>query len=80
MAALGWRDRSAHHAVILAFGPAGAEAGLLEQAAGAVVEDRCRDLLAAGVLRVRLHHAAARLRDQVERTAARDACLDSLRW
>jgi hypothetical protein len=68
------RDRLAHHAVVLALAPVVPEAGLFEEAAGAVVQERCRDLLPVGVLRVRLHYSTACLGDQVERTAKRDAC------
>ena len=43
-------DRFAHDGVVLPFGAHVAEAGLLEEAAGDAIEERCRDLLAAGVL------------------------------
>ena len=45
------------------------EAGLLVETAGGAVEEGGRGLLAAGVLRVGLHHATARLRDQVQGSA-----------
>src|SRR6266511_2946956 len=71
----GGRNRSAHHAMVLALGPLVVEAGLLVEAARDVVEKRGRDLLALRqVLRITRHHAAARLRDQVEGTAKRDTC------
>src|SRR6266540_7466107 len=60
--------------MVLALGPVIAEAGLLIEAARGVVEKRGRNLLALRVLRIALHHAAARLRDQVEGTAKRDTC------
>src|SRR6476469_1541216 len=59
-------DRRAHDAVVLALASVVAEAGLLEQAPRAAVEEGRRDLLAAGVLRVRLHDATAGLRDQIQ--------------
>src|SRR6478672_2235756 len=62
----------------LALGPVIAEAGLLVEAAGGVVEKRGRNLLALRqILRIALHHPTARLRDQLEGSAkrhARDAC------
>src|SRR3954452_24845862 len=60
------RDRRPHDGVVLALGSYVAEAGLLEQAAGDAVEERRRDLLAAGVLRIGLDHAAAGRGDQVK--------------
>src|SRR6476659_9473018 len=59
-------DLCAHHAVLQPLGPHVAEAGPLEQAPGAVVEDG--HLLAVGVMRIALHHPTAGLRDQVEGT------------
>src|SRR6266545_3865978 len=60
--------------MVLALGPVIAEAGLLIEAARGVVEKRGRNLLALRVLRIALHHATARLRDQVEGTTKRDTC------
>src|SRR6478672_2003758 len=71
---LGGCNRSAHHAMVLALGPVIAEAGLLVEAAGGVVEKRGRNLLALRVLRIPLHLATARLRDQVEGTTKCDTC------
>src|SRR3954451_14820200 len=65
-------DRRAHDGVVLALGSYVAEAGLLEQTAGDAVEERRRDLLAAGVLGVGLDHAAAGRRDQVEGALKRE--------
>src|SRR3954447_12106791 len=59
-------DRRAHDGVVLTLGSYVAEAGLLEQAAGDAVEERRGDLLAAGVLRIGLDHAAAGRGDQVK--------------
>jgi hypothetical protein len=53
--------------MVLALGPLVLEAGLFEQSAGAVEEERSRHLLAPGVLRVTLHHAAAGSGDQLHR-------------
>src|SRR4029453_3567691 len=64
-------DRRPHHGVVLALGSHVAETGLFEQAAGHAVEERRRDLLAAGVLGIGLHHAAASLGDQVQRALER---------
>src|SRR5512133_2183546 len=58
--------------MVLALGPVIAEAGLLVEAARGVVEKRGRNLLALRVLRIALHHAPARLRDQVEGATKRD--------
>src|SRR5206468_8188339 len=63
----------AHYAVVLAFGPDVGEAGLLERAAGRVVEERRRHLLARGVLRIGLDGSAAGLRDELERSVDRGA-------
>src|SRR6266498_3724296 len=60
--------------MVLTLGPVVAEAGLLVEAARGVVEKRGRNLLALCVLRIALHHATARLRDQVEGTTKRDTC------
>src|SRR5690349_614688 len=60
----------AHHAVLRTLRSDVREAGILEEAPGAVVEDRYP--LALGVVRVPLHHPATGLRDQVERTAKGD--------
>src|SRR6266576_4623593 len=60
--------------MVLALVPVIAEAGLFIEAARGVVEKRGRDLLALRVLRIALHHAPARLRDQVEGTTKRDTC------
>src|SRR5512133_271126 len=60
--------------MVLALGPVVAEAGLLIEAARGVVEKRGRNLLALRVLRIALHHATARLRDQVEGTTKRHTC------
>src|SRR3954447_15488629 len=65
-------DRRAHDCVVLTLGSYVAEAGLLEQAAGDAVEERRRDLLAAGVLRIGLDHAAAGRGDQVKGTLKRE--------
>src|SRR5438132_6011049 len=65
------RDRPAHHAMVLTLGPLVAEAGLLKGAACGAVEERGRNLLALRVLWVALHHATARLRDQIEGTTKR---------
>src|SRR6266508_6734469 len=59
--------------MVLALGPVIAEAGLLIEAARGVVEKRGRNLLALRVPRIALHHATARLRDQVEGTTKRDS-------
>src|SRR5436190_12330855 len=64
-------DRRPHHGVVLSLGPYVAETGLFEQAAGDAVQERRRDLLAAGVLGIGLHHAAASLGDQVQRALER---------
>src|SRR4029453_3575963 len=48
--------------------------GLLIEAARGVVEKRGRNLLALRVLRIPLHGAPARLRDQVEGATKRDTC------
>jgi hypothetical protein len=58
--------------VVLALGAGVSEPGLLEEAAAAVVEEGGGDLLAGGVLRVRLDDPAAGLRDQVQRAAERN--------
>src|SRR5947207_6680507 len=60
--------------MVFAFGPVVPEAGLLIEAACGVVEKRGRNLLALGVLRIALHHATTRLRDQVEGTTKRHTC------
>src|SRR5919201_3248398 len=60
--------------MVLALGSVVAEAGLLIEAARGVVEKRGRNLLALRVLRIALHHATARLRDQVKGTTERDTC------
>src|SRR5206468_3964522 len=60
--------------MVLTLGPVVAEAGLLVEAARGVVEKRGRNLLALRVLRIALHHAAARLRDQVDGAAKRHTC------
>src|SRR5438034_716931 len=62
------RNRLAHHAVVHALWPVVAEAGPFEEGSGAVVEEGRRNLLANGVLRVRLHDATPRLRDQTQST------------
>ncbi len=69
----GW-DCCAHHAMVLALGPQVAEPGPLEDAPRGAVEKRGRDPLPRRLLRIALHHATARLRDQVESTAKRHAC------
>src|SRR5918993_2301755 len=65
--------RAHHHAVAQALGAVVGEALALVHRAGAVVEER-RVLLPypAGVVRVALDHAAARLRDQVYGSAQGD--------
>src|ERR687894_111157 len=62
----GWVDGLPHDAVVLSLGPLVREAGPFEEAAAGAVKKRCRGLLAAGVLRIGLHHAAARVGDQRE--------------
>src|SRR5262245_14302147 len=52
--------------MVLSLRPLVAEAGLLEQTAGAVVQEGARGPLAARVLRIRLDHPAAGLCDQVQ--------------
>src|SRR6266542_3998507 len=58
--------------MVLTLGPLVAEAGLLKEAARGAVEERGRNLLALRVLRIALHHATARLRDEVEGTTVED--------
>src|SRR5215468_142987 len=71
----GGRNRSAHHAVLLSLGPVVAEAGLFIEAARGVVEELGPHLLARlQFVRIALHHAAARLRNQVDGTAQRHPC------
>src|SRR6266699_3850578 len=60
--------------MVLALVPVIAEAGLLIEAARGVIEKRGRNLLALRVLRIALHDAPARLRDQVEGTTKRNSC------
>lgn len=60
--------------MVLSLGPLIAEAGLLKKTARAVVEEGTRSPLAHRVLRIRLHHATARFRDQVEGTTKRHGC------
>src|SRR6266704_1341403 len=60
--------------MVLALVPVIAEAGLLIEAARGVIEKRGRNLLALRVLRIALHDAPARLRDQVEGATKRDTC------
>src|SRR6266545_1641797 len=60
--------------MVLTLGPLVAEAGLLKEAARGAVEERGRNLLALRVLRIALHHATARLRDQIEATTKRHSC------
>src|SRR6266850_3509826 len=60
--------------MVLTLGPVVAEAGLLIEATRDVVEKRGRNLLARRVLRIALHDATARLRDQVDGTTKRHAC------
>src|SRR5512133_1606960 len=60
--------------MVLTLGPVVAEAGLLIEAARDVVEKRRRNLLALRVLRIALHDAAARCRDQVDGATKRDTC------
>src|SRR4029450_8558953 len=60
--------------MVLALGPVVAEAGLLIEAARRVVEKRGRNLLALRVLRIALHDAPARLRDQVDGATKRHTC------
>src|SRR6266571_5489520 len=60
--------------MVLALVPVIAEAGLLIEAARDVIEKRGRNLLALRVLRIALHDAPARLRDQVEGTTKRHTC------
>src|SRR4029450_6612271 len=60
--------------MVLAFGPVVAETGLLIEAARGVVEKRGRNLLALRVLRIPLHGARARLRQQVAAPPKRDPC------
>src|SRR5438132_1222108 len=57
--------------MVLTLGPLVAEAGLLKGAARGAVEERGRNLLALRVLWRALHHATARLRDQIEGTTKR---------
>jgi len=59
-------DSLAHDAMVLAHWALVAEACPLEQASRGVVQEGRRRLLPLRVLRIRLHHAAARLRDQVQ--------------
>src|SRR5215204_5385612 len=61
--------------MVLALGAVVTEAGLLIEAARGVVEKRGRNLLALRqILGIALHHATARLRDQVEGTTKRHTC------
>src|SRR4029453_16849003 len=57
--------------MVFALGPVVAKAGLLEETARAVVQERARRPLALRVLWIRLHHSTARLRDQVQRAVQR---------
>jgi hypothetical protein len=55
--------------VVLALGPLVLEASLFEEATGAVVEERGRDLLSRGISRVTLHDATTGLGDEVQCTS-----------
>src|SRR5882757_11295655 len=68
----GGADDLTHDAVVLALGALVGEAGLLVHAAGGVIEERGRDLLARRVLRVALDDSAAGLGDQVQGPAEGD--------
>src|SRR5262245_46051698 len=69
------RNRPAHHAVLLAFGSVVAEAGLLIETARCVVEELGSHLLAVlEIVRISLHDATARSRDQLDSTAKRHSC------
>src|SRR5262245_13397921 len=67
-------NRRAHHAVPFSLGPLVAEADLLEEGARGAIEELGPHLLALQVVRIALHHAAARLGDQIEGSANRDPC------
>src|SRR6266550_1903026 len=60
--------------MVLALVPVIAKAGLLIEAARGVIEKRGRSPLGLRVLRIALHDAPARLRDQVEGATKRDTC------
>jgi hypothetical protein len=55
--------------VVLALGPLVLEASLFEEATGAVVEERGRDLLSRGIPRITLHDATTGLGDEVQCTS-----------
>src|SRR4029450_14068945 len=71
------RNGCAHHAILLSLGSLVAEADLLEEAARGAVEELGPDLFALQVVRIALHDAAARLRDQLEGTTNRHGCAAS---
>ena len=66
------RDRLPHHAVVLALGSFVVEARALEQAAGAVVDERRRHPFSPGVMRIGLDDSASRPADQRHRSVNGD--------